>query len=113
MKRIVLVLTCALLVPFAAYSQTGVKRSMVTPPPNQADSSNIVSGVITDLSAETITVKTNAPNPMSFAIRKGVQYVDSNGRKVKKQRIGPGSRVRVYYYGNEDTRTASRIVLEG
>ena len=86
---------------------------MVTPPPNPAGASNIASGVITELTGEVITLKTSAPNPMSFAIGKTVQYADKKGRKLKKQRIGVGAKVRVYFQGNEDTRTATRIVLEG
>lgn len=86
---------------------------MVTPPPNSADSANIASGTVMEVTGETITVKTNAPNTMSFAVSKSIQYVDKKGRKIKKQRIGPGSQVRVYFQGNEDTRTANRIVLEG
>jgi hypothetical protein len=115
MKRIAFLLVCALLIPVAGYSQNREKPTMVTPPPapNGADSANIANGVVTELTGETITVKTNAPNPMSFAIGKTIQYADKKGRKVKKQRIGPGSKVKVYFQGNEDTRTATRIVLQG
>ena len=113
MKRIALLLICALLLPLAGYSQTREKPAMVTPPPNSADSANIASGTVMEVTGETITVKTNAPNTMSFAVSKSIQYVDKKGRKIKKQRIGPGSQVRVYFQGNEDTRTANRIVLEG
>ena len=113
MKRLVLVVTCAFVLPFAAYSQHTNKPTLVTPPPNPAESSNIASGVITELSGQTITLKTNAPNPVSFALGKSVQYVDKKGKKVNKQRVGLGSRVRVYFQGNEDTRTVTRIALEG
>jgi hypothetical protein len=113
MKRIALLFICALLLPLAGYSQTKEKPTMIAPPPNPAGSSNIASGTVVELTAETITLKTSGPNTMSFAMSKSIQYVDKKGRKIKKQRIGPGVQVRVYFQGNEDTRTANRIVLEG
>ena len=112
MKRIAILLS--LLIPLSAYAQSTEKPSMVTPPPNPAaNTANIATGVVTDLTAEIITVKTDAPNPMSFAMSKSIQYADKKGRKVKKQRIGPGAHVKVYFQGNEDTRTATRIVVDG
>jgi len=112
MKRIALLVS--LLIPISGFAQSHEKPTMVTPPPNPADSSaNIANGVVTELTSEVITVKTNAPNPMSFAMSKSIQYADKKGRKVKKQRIAPGAKVKVYYQGNEDTRTATRIVVEG
>jgi hypothetical protein len=70
-------------------------------------------GMVTGFSHETITVKTTAANPMSFALTKAVRYTDKKGRKIKQERIKAGARVRIYYEGGEDTRTATRIVLEG
>ena len=71
-----------------------------------------VEGLVTGVTGETITIKTQAANPISFAVNKAVRYTDHKGRKVKQERIKTGMRVRVYYQGTEDTRTATRIVLD-
>jgi hypothetical protein len=114
MKLMLVVLSCVLALPFCGLAQAGpTPITVITPPPSGNEMPNAVEGLVTAVTGETITVKTGSANPLSFAVNKTVQYTDHKGRKVKPQRIKTGMRVRVYYQGTEDTRTATRIVLEG
>ena len=102
------------LVPLVAFSQAN--RSpvpLITPPPTNSDPAGMATGLVTAVTAQTITVKTEAANPMSFALGKKIQYVNKKGKKVRQNQIKPGARVRVQYEGNEDTRTAVKVVFEG
>jgi hypothetical protein len=112
MKRILSVLACAVIAQ-VAFAQTSGTPALITPPPSQtADAPGKAAGTVTEFTDQTLTVKTDAPNPMSFALTKKVRFVDSKGKNIKKDRVTPGARVQVWFYGNEDTRTATRIIVE-
>jgi hypothetical protein len=112
MKLMLLVLSCVIAVPLSSFAQAN-KTTVVAPPPSASDAAGAAIGMVTAISGETITVKTEAANPVSFARNKAVQFTDKKGRKIKPERVKAGARVRVYYQGGEDTRTATRVVLEG
>ena len=114
MKLMLVVLSCVLALPFSGVAQAGPSPiTVITPPPTGNETPNAVDGLVTAVTGETITVKTGSANPLSFAVNKTVQYTDHKGRKVKPQRIKTGMRVRVFYQGTEDTRTAIKVILEG
>ena len=114
MKRLLLVLALVALVPLTGFAQAGKAQAPLIPPPgNDSDLPGVATGLVTEVTAQTITVKTKAANPMSFAIGKKIQYVNKKGRKVQQKQVRPGARVRVQYEGNVDTRTATRITVEG
>jgi hypothetical protein len=114
MKRLLFVLSWVVLVPVSGFAQANqTPVPLITPPPTQGDSVGGAIGLVTSVNHEIITVKTEAANPMSFAIGKTAHFVDKKGRKIKQDRIKVGTRVRVYYEGNEDTRTATKIIIQG
>ena len=114
MKLMLLVLSCLLVIPLSGFAQGNhTPTAVITPPTSGSENPNAVDGLVTAVTGETITVKTEAANPISFAINKSVQYTDHKGHKIKQQRINNGMRVRVYYRGTEDTRTATKVVLQG
>jgi hypothetical protein len=113
MKRLLSVLACAIVVPVAFAQTNRAPTNLITPPPSHTDVPGTATGLVTAfLPGQTITVKTQAANPMSFALAKNLRVVDSKGKAVKLDKIRPGARVRVSYEGNEDTRTATRILVE-
>ena len=114
MKRMLLALALVVFVPLTGFSQANRKPAPLIPPPTtDSDQPGTALGMVTAVTAQTITVKTKAANPMSFALGKQIQYVDKKGKKVQQSQIRPGARVRVQYEGNVDTRTATKITLEG
>jgi hypothetical protein len=114
MKRLLSVLACAIVVPVAFAQTNRAPTNLITPPPSHTDDvPGTATGLVTAfLPGQTITVKTQAANPMSFALSKTMKVVDSKGKAIKLDKIRPGARVRVSYEGNEDTRTATRILVE-
>ena len=114
MKRILLALALVVFVPLAGFSQASrTPVPLITPPPSRSDAPGMATGLVTAMTAQTITVKTEAANPLHFAIGKKIQYVNKRGKKVRQNQIRPGARVKVQYEGNEDTRTATKVTLEG
>ena len=115
MKRVILVLICTVIVSTGLAQTSKTPTPLITPPPSPAgQASNGVSrgSVTAFFPGKVITVKTELPNPMSFALSKSVRYLDKAGKEVKDDRIKPGARVRIYSEGNEDTRTATRVIIE-
>jgi hypothetical protein len=113
MKRILFAIALVLMIPLAGFSQTNGTPTPLITPAGRAETPGTVTGLVTEKSAQTITVKTEAANPISFALGKSIRYLNKNGKKIKPERIRPGARVRVSFEGNEDTRTATRITVEG
>ncbi|HJT80293.1 MAG TPA: hypothetical protein VJ719_03765 [Chthoniobacterales bacterium] len=114
MKQTLLALALVAFIPLVGFSQAS--RSpvpLITPPPSNTDAPGTATGLVTAMSAQTISVKTQAANPMHFALGKKIQYVNKRGKKVRQNQIRPGARVKVQYQGNEDTRTATKVTLEG
>ena len=114
MNQKLLIILCAMVAQVGFAQTTRTPTPLVTPPPSSADEapSNIATGVVKGLTGEVITIKTHSPNPVSFAISKTARYVDKKGKAIPKERVKPGVRVRIEFEGNEDTRTATRIVVE-
>jgi len=113
MKPMLFALALVLLFPVAGFSQAArTPTPLITPPPGN-ETPGIAKGLVTAISAQTITVKTEAANPLSFALSKTIRLQDKKGKKIKADRIRNGTRVRVYYEGGEETRTANKIVVEG
>ena len=113
MKLILAIIVCSATGVFDLLAQTaGTPLPLITPPTKPADTADGFSGVVTGVTTEAITLKTEAANPLSFALGKTVRYVDKAGKEIQSDRIKPGARVRVFFEGNEDTRTATRVILE-
>jgi endonuclease YncB( thermonuclease family) len=114
MNRTLLALALLVFTSVLGFSQTGsTPTPLITPPANRNDMPGNSPGLVTDINGQTITVKTEAANPVSFALGKKVQFVNTKGRKVKANAVKPGARVRVIYEGTEDTRTATKIIVGG
>src|SRR5947199_1831157 len=114
MNRTLLTLALLVCTSVLGFSQTrGTPTPLITPPPTKTDTPGTAPGLVTDISSQTITVKTEAANPVSFALGKKVQFVNSKGKKVKANSVKPGARVRVFYEGTDDTRTATKIIVGG
>jgi hypothetical protein len=113
MKHTIFLLIWLTIAP-VGFAQIGrTPTPLITPPPNPSESSSILRGTVTAfVPGKMLTVKTELPNPVSFALSKTVRYIDKHGRQLKPDRIKPGVRVRVYSEGNEDTRTANRVILD-
>jgi|SRR3954463_8872960 hypothetical protein len=114
MNRTLLALALLVCTSVLGFSQTrGTPTPLITPPPTKSDMPGTAPGLVTDISSQTITVKTEAANPVSFALGKKIQFVNAKGKKVKANTVKPGARVRVFYEGTEDTRTATKIMVGG
>ena len=115
MKMKAMVGICVLLTisSIALVAQTNTTPlPLITPPTSGSKTVTELSGLVTVVRRDTVTIKTEAANPVSFALAKSVKYADRAGNEIQADRIRPGARVRVVYEGNEDTRTATRIILE-
>ncbi|MEY2439742.1 MAG: hypothetical protein QOI34_1127 [Verrucomicrobiota bacterium] len=115
MKRTVFTLIYISTVSVAFAQPSSTPKPLVTPPPSSPRQTRdtVVTGSVTAfLPGQIITLKTQAANPISFALSKSVRFVDKADKEIKADRIKPGTRVQVSYEGNEDTRKATKVVIQ-
>jgi hypothetical protein len=107
MKRIIIVLVCAMIAPLA-FTQTVAKTSavehtgQVQKAPTQMTTGAVKIGTVTAFnpgqrpieSASPIVVE-SSPNtkPVSYVLGKRVRFVDKDGRAVDPHMVRPGTRV--------------------
>ena len=116
MKKTIIGLVCALVVPlaFAQTSTTTTEETTTNKPTTTTDTTTTTTyttGAVTTYEpGKTIVVKSDE-GPVSFALHAPLRIVNAAGNVVEKA-ITPGQRVRVYYNGAGDTRVVERVVVE-
>jgi hypothetical protein len=113
MKRITVVLVCALIAPLA-FAQTkstkGQKANPTKPATTQTATTHTMGLVTTYQPGKTIVINSNQ-GPVSFALGTSTQVVNSAGSAVTAP-LNPGQRVDVYYTGTDVKRVAERVVVQ-
>jgi cytoskeletal protein RodZ len=113
MRRITVVIVCAMIAPLA-FAQTSATTKQTTtkqPKTTTETATTYTSGTVTKYEpGKTIVIQSNLA-PVSFALGTGVRIVDGTGHVVTSV-LKPGERVLVYYTGTGNTRTVEHIVAE-
>ena len=116
MKKTIIGLICALVVPlaFAQTSTTTTEETTATRPSTATQTT-------TSTTYETGTVSTYEPGktvvvkgeqgPVSFALGTAARIVDGAG-KIVTAPLRAGQKVRVYYTGPTEHRTVERVIVE-
>jgi len=112
MKTIITAFACLVIVSIALGQNSATSGTASADPAANRVTAISEGTVTTYIPGKTITVKTDAPNPMSFAIVKSTVFTHKSGKKVKGATIAPGARVQVFYEGGEDNRHANRVVVQ-
>jgi hypothetical protein len=117
-KKTIIGLICALVVPFAfaQTSTTTTEETTTTNKPVTADTTTTTSTtytagtVSTYEPGKTVVVK-SGEGPVSFALGTAARVVDTAG-KVVTAPLRAGQKVRVYYTGPTEHRTVERVIVE-
>jgi len=114
-KRIMIVLACALTAPlaFAQTSTTTTEKTTTNTQPTtttQTTTTSTAGTVTTYTPGKTIVVQSNQ-GPVSFALGTTARIVDGAGHVVTSA-LKPGQRVRVYYTGRDENRAVERVIVE-
>jgi len=113
MRRITIVLVCAMIAPFA-FAQTKTKKTeqtTATQPAAAETATTYTAGVVTTYQPGKTIVVNSTQGPVSFALGTSARIVNSAGNVVTSA-LNPGQRVRVYYTGTGEKRAVERVVVE-
>jgi hypothetical protein len=115
MKKLIIGLACAAVVPFA-FAQTSTTTTEQTtttaPATTTTTSTTYTAGTVTTYEPDkTIVVRDEREGPVSFALHAPVRVVDRAGHVIKRA-LTPKDKVRVYYTGNGDTRVVEHVEVE-
>ena len=115
MKKSLIALACALIVPVAfAQTTTTEKTTTSTDVPaasTTTETTTYESGTVTTYEpGKTIVVK-GPSGPLSFALGTTANIVDATGKAVTAP-LRAGQRVKVYYSGPTEKRVVQRVIVE-
>jgi len=113
MRRIIIVLVCALIAPLA-FAQTestkGQKATQTKPATTEAATTHTIGLVTTYQPGKTIVIN-STQGPVSFGLSGSTQVVNAAGGAVTAP-VNPGQHVDVYYTGTGTNRMAERVVVQ-
>jgi hypothetical protein len=113
MKRITVVLVCALIAPLAFAQTEGTKGQKANPtkPATTQTATTHTMGLVTKYEPGKTIIINSTQGPVSFALGTSTQVVNSAGSAVTAP-LNPGQRVDVYYTGTDVNRVAERVVVQ-
>ena len=113
-KKIIIALVCALVMPlaFAQTSTTTTEQTTTTEPTTTTQTTTTyTAGTVTTYEpGKTIVVK-GGEGPVSFALGTAARIVNGAGHVVTSA-LKPGQRVHVYYTGTGETRVVDHVVVD-
>jgi hypothetical protein len=114
MRRITVVIVCAMIAPlaFAQTKSTKTEQTTTTQPATTETATTYTAGVVTKYQpGKTIVINSNTQGPVSFALGASARIVNTAGNAVTSA-LTPNQRVRVYYTGTGENRVVERVVVE-
>src|SRR5919108_3440710 len=114
MKKLIIGLACAAIVPFAfaQTSTTTTQETTTVPATTTTTSTTYTAGTVTTYEpGKTIVVRDEREGPVTFALKAPVRIVNRAGNVVTRV-LTPKDRVKVYYTGTGDTRVVEHVEVE-
>jgi hypothetical protein len=114
MRRIIIVLVCAMIAPlaFAQTKKTKVQQTSATQPEATTETAtSSTAGTVRKYESGKTMMIDSTQGPLSFALGASARIVDNAGKPVTSE-LKPGERVRVYYTGSNQNRMVERVVVE-
>lgn len=114
MRRIVIVLVCAMIAPlaFAQTKKTKIQQTTATQPAAATESAtSSTAGTVRKYESGKTMMIDSTQGPLSFALGANAQIVDNAGNAVTSP-LKPGETVRVYYTGTNQNRMVERVVVQ-
>jgi hypothetical protein len=113
MRRITVVLVCAMIAPlaFAQTKSTKTEQTTTTQPATTETATTYIAGVVRKYELGKTILVSSTQGPVSFAMGASARIVNTAGNAVTSA-LTPGERVRVYYTGSGANRVVERVVVE-
>jgi hypothetical protein len=111
-KSIVSIAFATALMGSVAFAQTPTK---VAAQPNGVTEINTTTeslGTVTEFTpGDTLTLKTEATEPMHYTFSKTVEYVNAHGKVIEASKIRKDSKVRVHYLRHGNAMVVDKVML--
>jgi hypothetical protein len=115
-KSIVTIAFATALMGSVAFAQTSTSSNTVATQPNGVTETNTTTtesfGTVTEFTpGDSLTLKTEATEPMHYTFSKTVEYVNAHGKVIEASKIRKDSKVRVHFLKQGDNMVVDKVIL--
>ena len=115
-KSIVSIAFATALMGSVAFAQTSTSSTTVATQPNGVTEANTTTtesvGTVTEFTpGDSLTLKTEATEPMHYTFSKTVEYVNAHGKVIESSKIRKDSKVRVHFLKQGDNMVVDKVIL--
>jgi hypothetical protein len=115
-KSIVSIAFATALMGSVAFAQTSTSSTTVATQPNGVTETNTTTtesfGTVTEFTpGDSLTLKTEATEPMHYTFSKTVEYVNAHGKVIQSSKIRKDSKVRVHYLKQGGNMVVDKVIL--
>jgi hypothetical protein len=115
-KSIVSIAFATALMGSVAFAQTSTSSNTVATQPNGVTETNTTTtesfGTVTEFTpGDSLTLKTEATEPMHYTFSKTVEYVNAHGKVIEASKIKKDSKVRVHFLKQGDNMVVDKVIL--
>jgi endonuclease YncB( thermonuclease family) len=99
-----------------AFAQTSKSSTTVATQPNGVTEINTTTteslGTVTEFTpGDSLTLKTEATEPMHYTFSKNVEYMNAHGKVIEASKIRKDSKVRVHYLKRGNDMVVDKVIL--
>ena len=115
-KLIVSIAFATALMGSVAFAQTSTSSTTAATQPNVVTEANTTTtegvGTVTEFTpGDSLTLKTEATEPMHYTFSKTVEYVNAHGKVIQPSKIKKDSKVRVHFLKQGDNMVVDKVIL--
>jgi hypothetical protein len=115
-KLIVSIAFATALMGSVAFAQTSTSSTTVATQPNGVTETMATTtesfGTVTEFTpGDSMTLKTEAAEPMHYTFSKTVEYVNAHGKVIEASKIRKDSKVRVHYLKHGNDMVVDKVIL--
>jgi len=114
-KSIVSIAFATALMGSVAFAQTSTSSTVATQPNGVTETNTTTTesfGTVTEFTpGDSLTLKTEATEPMHYTFSKTVEYVNAHGKVIEASKIRKDSKVRVHYLKDGDDMVVDKVIV--
>jgi hypothetical protein len=114
-KSIVSIGFAMALMGSVAFAQTSTSSTIATQPNGVTETNTTTTesfGTVTEFTpGDSLTLKTEATEPMHYTFSKTVEYVNAHGKVIEASKIKKDSKVRVHFLKQGDNMVVDKVIL--
>jgi hypothetical protein len=115
LKSIVSIAFATALMGSVAFAQTSASTKVVPQPSGMTENTAATTesvGTVTEFTpGDSITLKTEATEPMHYTFSKNVTYINAHGKVIGANRIKKDSKVQVHYLKQGNDMVVDKVTL--